>query len=338
VINIRAAFYLPARRISMKLTRRELLAGASLPAVLSAQTRGAVRESMRGIFIIMTTPYTEAKALDYEDLAREVDFLDRCGAHGMVWPQLGSEVWSLTKEERLQGMEVLAKAAKGKRPALVLGVQGAGTEEAVEYTRHAEALEPDAIIAIPARKAGSLAEVREYYGAIAGLTKRPLIVQTTGGARGVDIDAKFIASLVEEFPHCGYVKEEARPVIRRIKELVALRPLVKRIYGGADAAALMYEMAVGTDGNMPNAAYADIYAQIWDLFQAGERARARDLYARTLLLTNLRQQISATPLYLMKKRGVFKTIVSRQEEIRLRPDEIGEIEFNFAPLEPYLRA
>ena len=322
----------------MNLTRRELLAGAGLPALRFSPVRAVASESMRGIFIIMTTPYTEAKALDYEDLAREVDFLDRCGAHGMVWPQLGSEVWELTRDERLRGMEVLAKAAKGKKPALVLGVQGTSTDEAVEYTRHAEALQPAALIAIPVRKAGSLEEVRDYYAAIARLSKRPIIVQTTGGARGLNIDARFIASLVREFPHCGYVKEEARPVIRRIRELVALRPLIKRIYGGADAAALLYEMAVGADGNMPNAAYADIYAQVWDLFQAGERTKAQDLYARTLLLTNLRQQIPATPLYLMKKRGVFKTIVSRQQEIRLRPDEIDEIEFNFAPLKPYLRA
>ena len=72
---------------------------------------------MRGVFIIMATPYTASDAVDYEDLAREVDFLDRCGVQGMVWPQLASEYSKLTREERLRGMEVIAKAAKGKKPA-----------------------------------------------------------------------------------------------------------------------------------------------------------------------------------------------------------------------------
>lgn len=321
----------------MNLTRRELLAGASLPALLFSQTRRATREPMRGIFIIMTTPYTEAKALDYEDLAKQVEYLQRCGAHGMVWPQLGSEVWELTKEERMRGMEVLAKA-KGKKPALVLGVQGPNKEAAIEYTRAAEALNPDALIAIPPREGRTLDEVSEYYRAIAQLTKRPIIVQTTGGARGVNIDAKFIGELAQEFPHCGYVKEEAQPVISRMRELLARRPVVRRIYGGADATSLMYEMSAGSDGNMPNAAYADIYAQIWDSFQAGDRKKAYDLYSKTLLLTNLRRHIPATPLYIMKKRGVFKTIVSRQQNNQPTPDDIREIEANFELMKPYLRA
>ncbi len=292
---------------------------------------------MRGIFIIMTTPYTESREVDFEDLAKEVDFLDRTGTHGMVWPQLGSEVWRLTKEERMKGMEVLAKAARGKKPALVLGVQGPNKEAAIEYTERAEALAPDALIAIPPREGKTLEEVREYYAAIAGRTRRPVIVQTTGGARGVNIDAKFIGSLAKEFPHCGYVKEEASPVIPRVRELVQMRPLIRRVYGGADAAALMYEMRVGADGNMPNAAFADIYAQIWDLYQAGQQAKARELYGKTLLLTNLRRQIPGTPLYVMKKRGVFKTIVSREQEIKLTAEEIQEIEFNFDSMKPYLR-
>jgi dihydrodipicolinate synthase/N-acetylneuraminate lyase len=325
----------------MDCSRRELLAGLSLPSVLLSQPKSAAQTAMRGIFIIMTTPFTESNALDYEDLAKQVGFLDRCGAHGMVWPQLGSQVWDLTKEERMRGMEVLAKAAKGKKPTLVLGVQGLNKEEAIEYTQHAESLAPDALIAIPAREAKTLDDVREYYRAIARLTKRPVIVQTTGGASGLDIDAKFVAALTQEFPHCGYVKEEAQPVIARIKALVEFRPAVKRIYGGADASALMYEMSAGSDGNMPNAAYADIYAQIWDLYQAGNREKAQDLYDKTLLLTNLRRMIPATPLYIMKKRGVFKTIVSRQRRnakpTQLTPDEVQQIEFSFEPLKPYLR-
>ena len=40
----------------------------------------------------------------------------------------------------------------------------------------------------------------------------------------------------------------------------------------------------------------------------------------------------------MKKRGVFKTTVSRQREFDLDAKAIAEIDFNFEPLRPYLRA
>src|SRR6266568_3907563 len=108
----------------MTYTRRQLIAGLGL-AALGSRLPAATRpdKPLRGVFIIMATPYTESSAVDDEDLAREVDFLDRCGVHGMVWPQLASEYSKLTREERMRGMETIGKAAKGKKPALVLGVK-----------------------------------------------------------------------------------------------------------------------------------------------------------------------------------------------------------------------
>src|SRR5213595_3762785 len=150
----------------MNYTRRQLLAGLSVaalgPRLPAAGTPG---KPMRGVFIIMATPYTESDAVDYEDLAREVDFLDRCGVQGMVWPQLASEYTQLTRDERLRGMETLAKAAKGKKPALVLGVQGANKTAALAYAEKAQSLAPDALIAIPPTEAKSLDDFRDYYRA-----------------------------------------------------------------------------------------------------------------------------------------------------------------------------
>src|SRR4051794_11506999 len=168
-------------RMATALTRRDWLSAMAL-APLANATPG---KPMRGIFIIMATPFTESSAVDYEDLEREVDFLVRCGVHGMVWPQLASEYASLSREERMRGMEVLAKASRGKAPVLVLGVQGANVEAALEYLKKAEDVEPDALIAIPPTDARSADDFRRYYAALANSTKRPLFIQTTGGAKGI---------------------------------------------------------------------------------------------------------------------------------------------------------
>ena len=60
-------------------------------------------------------------------------------------------------------MDTIAAAARGKRPALVFGVQADDTEGMLEYARHAEALEPDGMIAIPPTSAHSLDDFRAYY-------------------------------------------------------------------------------------------------------------------------------------------------------------------------------
>src|SRR5205823_11789014 len=137
---------------------------------------------MRGAFMILTTPFAASGAVDWDDLVREVDFCDRSGVHGVVWPQGSSAVRYLTKDERMHGLEVLAKAAHGKKPALVLGVQGKDTAEMLDYARAADALAPDALIAMPPTSATSLADYAAYFRALAGVTRRPVIVQTSGGA------------------------------------------------------------------------------------------------------------------------------------------------------------
>jgi dihydrodipicolinate synthase/N-acetylneuraminate lyase len=84
-------------------TRRQFL-GCVAAGSLYTRFGFAASKPLRGIFIILATPYTENKAMDYEDLAAEVDFMDRCGVHGMVWPQMASEYTRLTREERFRGM------------------------------------------------------------------------------------------------------------------------------------------------------------------------------------------------------------------------------------------
>jgi len=287
---------------------------------------------MRGVFIIMATPYTDAKAVDYEDLAREVDFMDRSGVHGMVWPQLASEYSKLNRDERMQGMRAIARAAKGKRPALVLGVQGPNTDAALEYARAAEALEPDALIAMPPSEAESLDDYRRYFRALAGVSKRPFFVQTTGGAKKVTPTVEFLLELAREFPNFGYVKEELQPVNERMSELARHRPAIKSVFSGAAGKGMLYEMRMGFDGTMPGAPYADVYARIWNLYQSGKRDEARDLFARLLLMINLDQELPGARQYVMKKRGVFKTMVSRQHDVKFTPEQMAEIDFNFAAL------
>ena len=82
--------------------------------------RAAETKAMRGAFIILSTPYTSSNEVDYEDLANQVHFLGRCGVHGLVWPQNSSEQRFLSKEERLRGFDVLAKASMGAESALIL--------------------------------------------------------------------------------------------------------------------------------------------------------------------------------------------------------------------------
>ena len=53
----------------------------------------------------------------------------------------------------------------------------------LRVAKHAETLAPDAVIAMPPTIAKSQEDYREYFRALGKVTSRPVIVQTTGGAR-----------------------------------------------------------------------------------------------------------------------------------------------------------
>jgi 4-hydroxy-tetrahydrodipicolinate synthase len=325
-------------------TRRECLgvlasaAAVSAARAVDAQTSPR-NKAMRGAFMILHTPFTATKEVDWDDLAREALFVDQCGAQGIVWPQGSSSVASLTKEERKRGMELLAKTVRDKPVTLVLGVQGADTAEMLEYARLADSLGADAVIAMPPSSATTENEYREYFHALGKATRRPVFVQTSGGAPKLAPSTELIVELARSLPNFGYVKEESPPVLERMKTLVSQRPPMKGVFGASLGVGWLYEMRLGLDGVITgNGMYADVMAAMWDLHSRGKSDDLRDAYSKWLLMRNLNDQIPGTDLYVMKKRGVFKTTTTRaRTQYSFSPTEIAEIEYRFAGLTPYLK-
>jgi 4-hydroxy-tetrahydrodipicolinate synthase len=336
----------PTRRDALKILGASALA-TQIPSPLLGAAGGTAKQ-MRGVFIILNTPFTSAGAVDWDDLQREVAFVDRAGCQGIVWPQGSSGVTTLTKDERLRGMEVLAKAVQGRGVTLVLGVQGRDTAEMLEYVARAEALGSDAMIAMPPTTGRSMDDYRAYFRALGAATRRSVIVQTSGGARDLSPSVELIVELAREFPHMAYVKEESQPLIQRMHAEIATRPSMKGIFGASLGTGFLYEMRLGLDGVITGMGmYADLMARMWDLHERGRHDDVRDAYSRFLLMRNLNEAIPGTDLYVMKKRGIFKTTVRRTSapttdvpaklnEFTPTPVERDEIEFRLAALKPYL--
>lgn len=328
------------------LTRREFGLAVFGAAVTTMRREALAERALRGVFIILTTPFTASGEVDWADLARETRFCARCGTHGVVWPQGSSGVANLTKAERLRGMEVLADAVRGQSIALVLGVQGHDTAEMLEYTRAANALSPSALIAMPPSGGRSMDDYREYFRALAEATQRPVIVQTSGGARDLAPTVDLIVDLARDFPHVAYVKEESAPLVERMKAEIRQRPPLKGVFGASLGSGWLYEMRLGLDGVITGMGmYPDLMAAMWSMHEGGDLDGVRDAYAKFLLMRNAAQQIPGTDLYLFRKRGIFKTTASRTGgsaawkvvNQELTPDAIAEIEYRFAALKPYLK-
>lgn len=353
-----------------RLTRRQMLgatlagatsfvAGASEQGAQPRSGEGAADAKIQGPFPILSTPFTESGAVDFEVLANQARFVDWCGCPGMIWPQSGDSVDLLTSEEKLEGMKVLAEASRGLRTALCLGVQGKDTDEMLLFAHHAEKLAPAAIISRPPDTGKTEDDMRQYWCALAAVAKRPVIIQTTGGVayQGPVPSLDLLIELARELPHFGYVKEEAGSVIPRMAALLGARPPIRRVFGARGGFGWLHELRLGAEGLITErAVYADLLTRIWELHQSGsDPDGVNDLYGKFLLMANLGRtlpggELRGFQLYLWKKRGVFKNLISRHygagrgipaspivSELRLSETDIAEIDLRFDTLKPYLK-
>ncbi len=331
--------------------------GATTPKAAAAQVPVKQRcpdaPRVRGPFPILSTPFTTSGDVDFEVLARQARFLDWCESPGMIWPQSGDSVSWLTRDEKLEGMEVLAKTSRDLRTtALCLGVQGDDTDDMLVYAKHAEKLAPAAIISRPPNTGKTQDDLRQYWRALAAVTKRPVIIQTTGGAK-FPPSVELLVELAEAFPNFGYVKEEAGPIISRTRKLLA-SPSIRRVFSARGAFGWLYESRLGTEGLITErVAFADILAKIWKLMQSGsDPAMLKDMYSKLMLMFNLKDvemgNLRGYSLHLLKMRGVFDTTLSRFRlpngskessirDLNLSGEAIAEIEWRFESLKPYLK-
>ena len=273
-------------------------------------------KALRGIFPIACTPFTESDKLDVDSLVAELKFFDRGGVHGFVWPQNWSEWQTLSQKERMDGAEALLAAAKGVRPAVVIGVQGPDLAAAVEYAKHAEKLGADAIISLPPTESTSPQAISDYYKGVANATSLPLFMQAVG-----KISMDQMIALYKAIPTFRYVKDEAEgSMLNRILPLREATGDQLKIFSGHGGRTLISEMLRGSSGSMPTPAFPDMFARTWDLWHEGKQTEAMDMHARTeLCLSEVDLQAAgggSTPessKYVLYLRGVFKTSRIRRQ-------------------------
>lgn len=306
------------------------------PADPLRRSARAAEEDLRGLFVILSTPYTQSGAVDYDDLAFQVEWLERAGVHGLVWPQNSSDYARLTEDEIRRGMETLARANRDRSLTLVLGVQRDATREMVELARFADALEPDMMIAMPPKVGSSLEDYRTYYSALAEVASRPVMIQTQPNLPGVEFETDFIVEMATRYPHLGYVKEEAQPVFERISALVG-QPQIQRVYSAMRGRYFAYDLRLGVDGLVSGMSmYADVFASMWTAYRADDWDAVRDIHAKLLVMLTCEQEIPGAGRYLLQRRGIFRSTRQRGSEARLSQVQIDEIEHNLRGLEPYL--
>src|ERR1051325_2623582 len=272
--------------MTARIHRRGFLGMSAAFAAASAQESRAYEKTWEGIFVIMQTPFHENLEIDEESLRREADFLARGRVHGIVWPAGAGETTSISYRERFKFSESVVKGAAG-RTTVLIGVHGVNKFEAMEYARHAEKIGADGLHALgPGNGSTDPAILEDYFTAIASVSKLPLSIQVSTAGMTPD----FLMKLGQKLPTFRIAKLESSNPPHDVTKLVrdGKRHLIPSTGGGAMN--LITEMERSSGGTMAGAGLADIQAEIWDLFHAGKKNEAYDLFMRFLLAAVLERR------------------------------------------------
>lgn len=285
---------------------------------------GKLTPAWRGIFAIAATPFLDDGRLDEAGLGRVADFICQSGAHGLVWPVLASEFYTLSDDERRRGMTIVCRQAAGRVP-VVIGCGGAGAWHSVELALWAAEAGADGIIVMPPALARpDAAGVRVLYEQVARAVKLPVIVQNASPPLGVPVAPALLAELAASLPNIAYVKEEVLPGPHSIGALVrAAEPVLTGVFGGAAGAYLFDEHARGACGNMPACEFADVHAHLWNLLDGGDEAGARALFAALLPALNRERLLGVRWVKeVLRERGVIEGITCR---VPTPPEDAADI-------------
>ena len=297
-----------------------------------------------GVFPLLCTPYSADGALDCATLAKEAVFVADCGADGIIWPCALDAMKYLSPEEERRGLETIAAALAGRDVWFSPCCPGTNMTDMlrrVGAVNEISARRPGLKMTMLVRMVDDTkcdADYARQYDALAGATKLPVIIQTYNGKSPMP-SAKLLIDLAKRHPDTyGWFKVEGTGggIVPCARELVAAKPVVKTVFTGWGGRDWLYHYRrVGTRGVISQRPmYADLMVKTWRALESGDGS-ADESFAKFMYLRNLKDVLPASEmrgwnLYVLKKRGVFRNMLSRTKKRADGSWEVAEVSLSDA--------
>ena len=148
----------------------------------------------KGSIPAVITPFIDYE-VDYDSLAKILNFLIDNGSHGLVPCGTTGESPTLSHEEHKKIIEETIRIAD-KRVPVIAGTGSNNTLEAVEYTAHAEKSGADAVLIVtPYYNKPTQSGLYEHFKTISDKTNIPIIIYNIPGRSIVDMTIETMIEL-----------------------------------------------------------------------------------------------------------------------------------------------
>ena len=175
----------------------------------------------------------------------------------------------------------------------------------------------------------------DYFQSIASVSQLPLCIQVSNAGMTTD----FLLKLADRLPSLRILKLEAGNVPHEVTRVVKERKRTLIPSTGGGAMNLMNEMERGSGGTMAGAGLADIQAEVWDLFHAGRKKEAGELFSKFLPAAVLERRTTyVLQKEILRRRGIFKTVTMRNtRRFTMDAIDLRELDQIMDHLRPHFR-
>jgi len=191
------------------------------------------RINLKGMGVALITPFHADKSIDFDSLARLLEYQIKNGTDYLVVLGTTAETPALTSGEKRRVREFVAERAAGRIP-LVIGIGGNNTAAVVEELRTTDLSAFSAVLSVvPYYNKPSQEGIYRHYEAIANASPLPVILYNVPGRTGVNMSADTTLRLAKEFPNIIGVKE-ASGNITQMDDIIKRKPEEFMVISGDD--------------------------------------------------------------------------------------------------------
>ena len=236
----------------------------------------------KGSGVALITPFKEDLSVDYEQLRKLVDFHVEHHTDAIIVCGTTGEAATLTMEEHLECISVVAEQANGRIP-VIAGTGSNDTASAIYRSEEAEKCGVDGMLMVtPYYNKCTQGGLIKHFTAVAEKVDTPIIMYNVPSRTGCNILPATAVKLAKEVDNIVGIKE-ASGNISQVAELAHLANGCMDIYSGNDdqIVPLMALGGVGVISVTANIIPDDTH-ELCASFLDGNVARARELQLKAI--------------------------------------------------------
>lgn len=238
-----------------------------------------LHHKLAGVGVAMITPFTAEGRVDYDALARMIDYVIEGGVDYIVALGTTAETPALYMPERAVIAMFISNHIAGRVP-LVIGCGGNSTSEVLDQLREFDLRGADAILSVtPYYNKPSQEGLYRHFRTVAEHSPLPVILYNIPGRAGVNMTAETTLRCARDFSNIIGIKE-ASGNLDQIRRIIDHRPEGFLVLSGDDGMVLSV-MQSGGDGVISVAANAfpRRFMQCVNHAKAGDFVRAEAEFA-----------------------------------------------------------